>query len=162
RRRVARQAGIEVTPEAVVVLADGQVAYRGPIDDRDRADGRMLSRAGGPVLEAALDAILADVLPPIYEVAARGTPLAAMASTDEWEEPVTFNKHVAPILWKTCARCHRPGDVGPFPLLTYRDAAKRADFIREVVESGQMPPWKAHPGAGVFLDAPRMTVLEKE
>jgi hypothetical protein len=25
-----------------------------------------------------------------------------------------------------------------------------------------MPPWKAHPGAGVFLDAPRLSVLEKE
>ena len=46
--------------------------------------------------------------------------------------------------------------------MTYRDAAKRADFIREVTESGQMPPWKAHSGAGVFLDAPRLTVLEKE
>ena len=37
-----------------------------------------------------------------------------------------------------------------------------ADFIREVTEAGQMPPWKAHPGAGVFLDASRLTVLEKE
>ena len=86
-----------------------------------------------------------------------------MASTgDGSDEPITFNKHVAPILWNNCARCHRPGDVGPFPLLSYRDAAKRADFIREVVDSGQMPPWKAHPGAGVFLDAPRISVLEKE
>ena len=58
--------------------------------------------------------------------------------------------------------CHRPGEVGPFSLLTYRDAAKRADFIRDVVDSGQMPPWKPHPGAGVFLDATRLSVIEKE
>src|SRR4029078_6210568 len=32
RRRVVRQAGVAVTPEAVVVLPDGQVVYRGPID----------------------------------------------------------------------------------------------------------------------------------
>ena len=25
-----------------------------------------------------------------------------------------------------------------------------------------MPPWKPHPGAGVFLDAPRLSVVEKE
>jgi hypothetical protein len=81
---------------------------------------------------------------------------------DGAEVPVTFNKHVARILWDHCARCHRPGDVGPFALLSYRDAVKRAAFVREVVDSGQMPPWKAHPGAGVFLDAPRMSVLEKE
>ena len=60
-------------------------------------------------------------------------------------EPITFTKHVVPILWNNCGGCHRPGDVGPFPLLTYRDAAKRADFIREVTADGQMPPWKAHP-----------------
>ena len=90
-------------------------------------------------------------------------PLAPVGAGDEdADEPITFNKHVAPILWNNCARCHRPGDVGPFPLLSYRDAAKRADFLREVTEAGQMPPWKAHPGAGVFLDAPRLSVLEKE
>jgi hypothetical protein len=103
------------------------------------------------------------LLPTVAEAPAHGTPLPQLASPGAGSgEPVTFNKHVAPILWNNCARCHRPGDVGPFPLLSYRDAAKRADFIREVVDSGQMPPWKAHPGAGVFLDAPRMTVLEKE
>ena len=163
RRRVARQAGIESTPAAVVVLPDGQVVFRGPIDDRYRADGRRPTRRGYSELETALDALMADELPPTAEAAARGTPLPGSKGTaEERDEPVTFNKHVAPILWNNCARCHRPGDVGPFPLLTYRDAAKRADFIREVVESGQMPPWKAHPGVGVFLDAPRMTVLEKE
>ncbi len=75
---------------------------------------------------------------------------------------ITFTRHVAPILWKNCAKCHRPGAVAPFSLLCYNDAAKRADFIRDVVSSGQMPPWKPHPGAGVFLDAPRLSAVEKE
>ncbi len=162
-RRVVRQAGIEVTPEAVVVLPDGQVVYRGRIDDRYGADGHTLSRSTRSELEAALDAILADELPSVAEAKAHGSLIAPMARGDEDAEgPITFNKHIAPILWNNCARCHRPGDVGPFPLLSYRDAAKRADFLREVTESGQMPPWKAHPGAGVFLDAPRLSVIEKE
>ncbi len=55
---------------------------------------------------------------------------------------ITFNKHIAPILWTHCATCHRPGEVGPFSLLTYEDAAKRADFLAEVTESHRMPPWK--------------------
>jgi hypothetical protein len=162
RRRVARQAGVEVTPEAVVLLSDGQVVYRGRIDDRYRADGSKLSRPGRSELESAIEALLADELPAVAEAPAHGTLLPRFFPGDRDDGPITFNKHVAPILWNNCARCHRPGDVGPFPLLTYRDAAKRADFIREVTESGQMPPWKAHPGAGVFLDAPRLTVLEKE
>ncbi len=163
RRRVARQAGVRVTPEAVVVLPDGQVVYRGRIDDRFPSDGRTLARASRSELEDALAAILGDELPSVAEAPARGTPLSPeSAGDDDSTEAITFNKHIARILWNNCARCHRPGDVGPFSLLTYRDAAKRAQFIREVTESDQMPPWKAHPGAGVFLDAPRLSVLEKE
>ena len=45
---------------------------------------------------------------------------------------VTFSRDVAPILWKNCVRCHRPGEVGPFSLLTYQDAAKRASFLYEI------------------------------
>ena len=37
---------------------------------------------------------------------------------------VTYTKDIAPILWKNCAGCHRPGEVGPFSLLTYEDASK--------------------------------------
>ena len=72
----------------------------------------------------------------------------------------TFNKDVAPILWKNCAGCHRPGEVGPFPLLTYKDAAKRADFLVDITESRRMPPWKPEPGFGEFHDEQRLT--EKE
>jgi len=38
----------------------------------------------------------------------------------------TFNKDIAPILYQNCATCHRPGEVAPFSLLAYEDAAKRA------------------------------------
>ena len=41
----------------------------------------------------------------------------------------TYSHDIAPILWKNCAGCHRPGEIGPFSLLTYKDAAKRADFL---------------------------------
>ena len=57
------------------------------------------------------------------------------------EDPITFNKHVAPILFHHCATCHRPGEVAPFPLLTYKDAAKRAAFLHEVTASRRMPPF---------------------
>src|SRR5208283_3588170 len=72
-------------------------------------------------------------------------------------EDVTFNRDVAPILWKHCASCHRPGQIGPFPLLKYQDAAKRADFIKEITKDRRMPPWKAEPGYGEFRDARRLS-----
>lgn len=71
-------------------------------------------------------------------------------------EEITFNRHVAPILWKHCAACHRPGEVAPFSLLTYKDAARRADFIREVTARREMPPWKPEPGHGDFHDVRRL------
>ena len=62
----------------------------------------------------------------------------------------TFTKNVAPILFARCSACHRPGEVGPFALLTYRDAAKRAGLIAEVVGSKAMPPWKPESSPGEF------------
>src|SRR5437763_15544240 len=75
-------------------------------------------------------------------------------------EEVTYCKHVAPILLKNCAGCHRPGEVGPFSLLTYQDAAKRADFLQEITADRRMPPWKPEPGFGEFHDARRLTEAE--
>ncbi len=72
-------------------------------------------------------------------------------------EVPTFNKEIAPILWKNCASCHRPGEIGPFSLLTYRDAAKRASFLGEITTSRRMPPWKAEPGFGSFHDERRLS-----
>lgn len=163
-RRVTRQAAVELTPTAAVVLPDGQVIYRGRIDDRPIAGGRVVSQPTRSDLRLALEAILADEMPAALDQPGQGTPLppSPLGGSPESTETITFNKHVAPILWNNCARCHRKGEVGPFPLLTYRDAVRRAEFIREVTSEGTMPPWKAHPGAGVFLDAPGLSVLEKE
>jgi hypothetical protein len=72
----------------------------------------------------------------------------------------TFNKDVATILWKNCAGCHRPGEIGPFSLLNYQDAAKRASFLAEVTESRRMPPWKAEHGFGAFHDERRLTEIQ--
>ncbi len=59
---------------------------------------------------------------------------------------VTYCKQIAPILWEHCVDCHRPGQVGPFSLLTYADAAKRAGFLKEITHERRMPPWKPEPG----------------
>ncbi|SPF31801.1 Calcium-binding EF-hand-containing protein [Candidatus Sulfopaludibacter sp. SbA4] len=69
----------------------------------------------------------------------------------------TYNKDIAPILYKNCAGCHRPGEVAPFSLLTYQDTAKRAALIAAVTKARVMPPWKAEPGYGHFQDERRLT-----
>ena len=72
---VARQAGARVTPEAVVVLPDGQVFYRGRIDDRYTSDGRQRPEPRVHELQSALEAILADESPAVAQTQAFGCPI---------------------------------------------------------------------------------------
>ena len=72
--------------------------------------------------------------------------------------PATFSRDVAPILFRQCAACHRPGGVAPFSLITYQDAAKRAPLIAKVTASRLMPPWL--PAAPRFHDERRLTAAE--
>ncbi len=73
------------------------------------------------------------------------------------DDTPTFTKDIAPVILKECAGCHRPGEVGPFSLLSYEDVSKRATFVKEVVQKRQMPPWKAKPDYGTFQDEHRLT-----
>jgi hypothetical protein len=73
---------------------------------------------------------------------------------------VTFNKDVAPILFKSCAGCHRPGEAAPFSVLSYKDARPWARSIREQVVSRQMPPWHADPHVGAWANDRRLSQTE--
>src|ERR1043165_6668143 len=64
----------------------------------------------------------------------------------------TFSKDVAPILYKNCTNCHRPGEIAPMSLLTYKDARPWAKAIATLVATGAMPPWHADPSHGDFLN----------
>ncbi|HLG15966.1 MAG TPA: cytochrome c [Blastocatellia bacterium] len=70
---------------------------------------------------------------------------------------VTFNKDVAPILNKNCVQCHRPGEIAPMSLMSYKDARPWARSIREKVVGRVMPPWHADPRHGEFMNDRRLS-----
>jgi len=78
----------------------------------------------------------------------------------------TFTKDVAPIMYQNCTNCHRAGEIGPMPLVSYQDARPWAKSIAARVANGTMPPWHADPSHGEFLndrrlsDADRATLLK--
>jgi hypothetical protein len=72
----------------------------------------------------------------------------------------TFSKDVVPILQKHCQECHRPGEIGPMPLLSYTDARPWAKSIKEAVVSRKMPPWHADPHFGKFSNDRSLTDAE--
>ncbi|HYV05444.1 MAG TPA: thiol-disulfide isomerase [Blastocatellia bacterium] len=78
------------------------------------------------------------------------------------EATPTFSKDVAPILFKNCASCHRPGDIAPMSLLTYENARPWAKAIREQVAAGTMPPWHATQPHGTFSNDRRLSDKEKD
>ena len=73
---------------------------------------------------------------------------------------LTYHHDIAPILFAQCSTCHRPGQSGPFSLLTYEDARKRALEIVKVTQSRYMPPWLPVAGYGDFANERRLTEEE--
>lgn len=73
----------------------------------------------------------------------------------------TFSKDVAPILFANCTSCHRPTDIAPMSLLTYKDARPWAKSIAAKVADGTMPPWHADPKYGHWVGERRLTDVQK-
>ena len=66
----------------------------------------------------------------------------------------TYHLEIEPIIQTHCQECHRPGQVAPWSLMTYKDARKMAPFIANVTRDREMPPWHASTTeGGPFRDA---------
>jgi hypothetical protein len=95
-------------------------------------------------------------------VAAAAAPwtTARMQAQISAARDVTFSKDLAPIVYANCAYCHRPGEIAPFSLLTYKDARPWARSMKQQVVQKKMPPWNAHPGYGNFQNPRVLTQKE--
>ncbi len=142
---LAAKLGIKVTPEAVVLDAKGKIRYQGRIDDTYPTRGKRRANPTTSDLKDAVLAVLGGREVAADRAEAVGCPIPVPPRTTL--KP-TFAKDVAPILQKNCQQCHRPGQVGPFSLVTYEQARKRADDLASQVLERKMPPWKPDPTVG--------------
>ncbi len=62
---------------------------------------------------------------------------------------VTFTKDVAPILQRSCQRCHRPESVAPMSLMTYEEARPWARSMKAKTALREMPPWFVEKNIGI-------------
>lgn len=74
----------------------------------------------------------------------------------------TFSKDVAPILYTNCVGCHRPGEIGPMSLISYKDVRPWAKSIRDEIDDGTMPPWHADPKHGKFANDRSLSAEERD
>src|SRR5436853_6351608 len=95
----------------------------------------------------------------IYSVLA-GVLVRGLSSSVDAQPRRTFTRDIAPIVWARCAACHRAGDIGPFPLITYADVKRHLTQIAAVTARRVMPPWKPTPGKGDFQDERRLSDRE--
>lgn len=161
RQAVADRFGAERTPEVFVLDADRVVRYQGRVDDQWGV-GYMRDKPQREELRGALDRLLAGkaVETPRTEavgcIIGRDRPAKSVDSS-----PVTYARDIAPLLAKRCVECHQEGEIAPFPLTDYEQAAGWAETIDEAVEAERMPPWHADPRHGKFADERRLTDDEK-
>ncbi len=62
----------------------------------------------------------------------------------------TYSEDIAPIIYKHCSNCHRPGEIGPFSLTNYQEVANWAFPIKFATRIKYMPPWKPDPNYQSF------------
>jgi hypothetical protein len=74
---------------------------------------------------------------------------------------INWSTHIAPIIYSACAPCHRQGQSGPFHLLSYKDALKKAKLIKFVTQTGYMPPWPADASYTHFIGERVLSEHEK-
>src|ERR1700738_3862734 len=70
-------------------------------------------------------------------------------AADAANSPVTFAKHIAPILEEKCQECHRKGTAAPMSLVSYEETRPWAKSIRQRVITRNMPPWHVDKTVGI-------------
>ena len=180
---------VERSNEAILVDLRGTMRYRGAIDDQYGYDVS-LPEPRHTWLVDAIDAVLdgnpkridpratpvqgcrlTKVAPEKSKLADLDRVRPASSVIAAWldehdpappiEGPVTWTGDVAAIVQAKCQSCHRPGQVGGFPLLSYEDAYAHSAMIGEVVENRRMPPWHADPRHGHFANERRLSARDR-
>jgi peroxiredoxin len=137
----------DVTPEAFLLDRHFILRYRGRIDNAYAARLKKNQRVTSHDLRSALDEVLAGK--PVRQPATQavGCSILREGKARPSTGKVTYYRDVLPILQNHCQTCHRPGEVGPFSLMTYKQAVNWASDIQEYTRSRKMPPWKPVEGA---------------
>ncbi|MBX3437141.1 MAG: redoxin domain-containing protein [Planctomycetaceae bacterium] len=147
------------TPEVLLLDRERSIRYRGRIDDQYGVG----YAKGEPLREDLKDAIR-ELLSGQTVTISSTEPVGCRIGRSKTPDPnasVTYANQISRILQNRCVECHRDGDIAPFALTDYTEAAGWAEMIREVVEEERMPPWHASPQYGHFVNDRRLSDDEK-
>jgi len=145
---IAEALDVSRTAEALVVNpVDWTIVYQGPINDRLGYEEQK-AEVGHHYLRDAIDALLENR--PVQNIEASVKGCLINLEYKGHNHQYTYTKDVAPILVKSCIRCHSPGEIAPWSMDNYKKVRGWGAMIREVVRTKRMPPWHADPYYGTF------------
>ena len=162
---LAVRLGPRVTSESFVVSTANRIAYRGRIDNRFAAVGRLRTRVTSHDLRDVVENVARGGRTKPYETEAVGCFHHAWGEVGEpgaGTGTVTWSRHVAPLLQANCVECHRRGGIAPFSLEGYDNAKRWHRMVAWMTGERLMPPWRAVPGFGEFRDARRLSARQIE
>ncbi len=117
----------------------------------------------GRILDLGPKSLAAAVA--MFAIVALASPLASPRPPPT-RSAVTFSKDIAPILQRSCQRCHQPDSVAPMSLLTYDQVRPYAKSIVKRTHMGPvmgvMPPWYIEKNIGIqqYKEDPSLTEVE--
>jgi len=145
---ISRALKPKTTTEMFVVNAKGVLVYRGAVDDQ-YGIGYARNEPRKTYLRDALNALLANKVPPVSATWAPGCLLAPLPEGTPQPEQISYHDQIERIIQKNCLTCHRDGGVAPFSLESYDQVVAKAQTIKYAVDRNYMPPWyAAHKGDG--------------
>jgi len=159
-QKVADQFGAARTPEVFVLDPMGVVLYHGRVDDQ-----YLVGVHRDAPLREDLRVALSEILTGKPVSVARTEPIGCLIGRvrePKLDGTVTWSNQIARIAQAHCVDCHRPGEIGPFSLVTYEDAQGWGDMIAEVVSDRRMPPWHADPAHGKFANDRSLSTEDRD
>jgi peroxiredoxin len=144
--KAADELKVKVTPEVFVLDSSFTLRYRGRIDDSYSERLKKHPQASKHNLLQVLGELLSGRKVSEPATVAVGCPIFRGDKKLPQTGAVTYYRDVLPVLQNNCQSCHRPGEVGPFSLLTYRQAVNWAEDIKTYTHNRTMPPWKPSEG----------------
>jgi peroxiredoxin/mono/diheme cytochrome c family protein len=160
---LADKLGASRNPHVFVLDAKHVIRYAGRVDDQygfQTGSGYAKTKTSRRDLASALDELLDGKAVSQPTTEAIGCLIGRVRKPDAASD-VTYSNQIARLFEKRCVECHRPGQIGPFALQSYEEAAGWAEMIEEVVRDERMPPWHADPKFGQFKNNASLTDAEK-
>ena len=157
---LALRLGPRVTSESFVISTADRVVYRGRIDDRFAAVGKLRTRIASHDLRTVIEAVADGSEPKPYETEAIGCfhhDWGRAGANGTGLDEITYTRHIAPLLEANCVECHQQDGIAPFSLEGYDNAKRWHRMVAFMTDERLMPPWRAVSGFGAFRDARRLS-----